>query len=121
MLLRNKYELWVLQEAAIGSCSGGHGGYNVGGYNSVGGYSVGGNTMVACSALHKQLYWEFGVSHNCVCIISNGPLMYDMTCLETLCSFNRLFNLILRFSFNWLAKAIALATVVRVIGICNLR
>ena len=42
--------------------------------------------MVACSALHKQLYWEFGVSHNCVCIISEGTLMYVVTCLETLCS-----------------------------------
>ena len=44
------------------------------------------NTMVLCSALHKQLCWEFGVSHNCICIISEGPLMYVVTCLETLCS-----------------------------------
>ena len=43
-------------------------------------------TMVACSTLHKQLYWEFGVSHNCVCIICEGPLMYIVTCLETFCS-----------------------------------
>ena len=42
--------------------------------------------MVACSALHKQLCWEFGVSHNCICIISEGPLMYVVTCLEILCS-----------------------------------
>ena len=42
--------------------------------------------MVACSALHKQSFWEFGVSHNCVCIIFEGPLMYVVTCLETLCS-----------------------------------
>ena len=42
--------------------------------------------MVAYSALHKQLCWEFGVNHNCVCIISEGPLMYVVTCLESLCS-----------------------------------
>ena len=76
----------MLQEAAVGGCSGGCGGENVGGYNGGGGYSVGGYTMVVCSALHKQLCWEFGVSHNCVCIISEGPLMYVVTCLETLCS-----------------------------------
>ena len=35
---------------------------------------------------NKQLYWEFGLSHNCVCIISEGPLMYIVTCLETPCS-----------------------------------
>ena len=61
---RDEYELRVLQEAVVDSCNGNHGGYNVGGY-----------TMVACSALHKQLCWEFGVNHNCVCIISEGPLM----------------------------------------------
>ena len=59
----------MLQEVAVGS-----------------GYSVGGYTMVACSALHKQLCWEFGVSHNCICILSEGPLMYVVTCLETPCS-----------------------------------
>ena len=42
--------------------------------------------MVACSALHKKLCWEFGVSYNCVCIISEGPLIYVVTCLETPCS-----------------------------------
>ena len=83
---RDKYELRVLQEAAVGSCNGGRGGYNVGGYYGSGGYNVGGYAMVVCSALHKQLCWEFGVSHNCVCIISEGPLMYVVTCLETLCS-----------------------------------
>ena len=77
------------QEAVVGGCNGGCGGYNLGSYNGGGGYSVGGYTMVACSALHKQLCWEFGVSHNCVCIISEGPLMYVITCLETFCSFNR--------------------------------
>ena len=51
----------MLQEAAVGGCNGGCGGYNVGGYN-VGGYNgggssynVGGYTMVAFSTLHKQL------------------------------------------------------------------
>ena len=84
---RDKYELWVLQEAAVGGCSGGcSGGGNIGGYNGGGSNSVGGYTMVSCSALHKQLCWEFGVSHNCVCIISEGPLMYVVICLETLCS-----------------------------------
>ena len=53
--------------------------------------------MVACSALHKQLCWEFGVSHNCVCIISEGPLMYVVTCLETSCNSKISFNLIIRF------------------------
>ena len=41
-------------------------------------------TIVACSALYKQLCWEFGASHNCVCIVSEGPLMYVVTCLETI-------------------------------------
>ena len=76
----------MLQEAAVGGFSGGCGGYNVGSYNGSSSYSVGGYTMVACSALHKQLCWEFGVSHNCVCIISKGPLMCVVTCLETPCS-----------------------------------
>ena len=76
----------MLQEAAVGGCSGGHGRYNVGSYNSSSNYSVGGYTMVTFSALHKQLCWEFRVSHNCVCIISEGPLMYIVTCLETFCS-----------------------------------
>ena len=66
-------ELRVLQEAAIGGCNGGCGGYNVGGYYGGGGYNIGSYAMVVCSALHKQLCWEFGVSHNCVCIISEGP------------------------------------------------
>ena len=65
----------MLQEAAVGGCSGGCGGYNIGGYNGGGAYGVGGYTMVACSALNKQLSWEFGVSHNCICITSEGPLM----------------------------------------------
>ena len=65
-----------------------------------GGYSIGGYTMVACSALHKQLCWEFGVSHNCVCIISEGPLMYVVTCLETLCSHTILLIFIIRFLLN---------------------
>ena len=42
--------------------------------------------MVAWSTLYKQLCWEFGVSHNCICIISEGSFMYVVTCLETLCS-----------------------------------
>ena len=29
---RDEYELRVLQEAAVGGCNGGRGGYNVGGY-----------------------------------------------------------------------------------------
>ena len=61
----------MLQEAAVGDCNGGGGGYNIGGYNVssyIGGssYNVGGYKMVACSTLHKQLCWEFGVSHNCI-------------------------------------------------------
>ena len=76
----------MLQKAAVGSCNGGHGGYNIGGYNSGSGCNIGGYTMVAFSALHKQLCREFWLSHNCVCIISEGPLMYVMTCLETLCN-----------------------------------
>ena len=83
----------MLQEAAVGGCNGGGGGYNVGGCNGGGGYNVGGYKMVACSALHKQLCWEFGASYNCVCIISEGPLMYVMTCLETPCSQKILFIL----------------------------
>ena len=42
----------------------------VGGYNGSGGYNVGSYTMVVHSALHKQLCWEFGVSHNCAWIVS---------------------------------------------------
>ena len=80
----------MLQEAVAGGCNGGGGGYNIGSCNGSGGYNVGGYTMVACSALHMQLCWEFGASHNCVCIISEGSLMYVVTCLETFCSFNRL-------------------------------
>ena len=82
----DEYELRVLQEAAVGSCNGGHSGYNIGGYYSGGGYNVGGYAMVVCSTLHKQLCWEFGVSHNCVYIISEGPLIYVVACLATLCS-----------------------------------
>ena len=67
-------------------CNGGHRSYNISSYNNGGSYNVGGYTMVAYSALHKQLYWEFGVSYNCICIISEGPLMHVMTCLKTLCS-----------------------------------
>ena len=77
----------MLQEAAVGFCNGGSSGYNAGGYNSGGGgYDIGSYTMVARSALHKQLCLEFGLSYNCVCIISEGPLMYDVTCLKTLSS-----------------------------------
>ena len=91
MLRRDEYELRVLQEAAVGGCNGGRGSYNVGGYYGGGGYNVGSYAMVVCSALHKQLCWEFGVSHNCVCIISEGPLMYVVTCLGTFCNLNKLF------------------------------
>ena len=87
----NKYALQVLQIAAVGICNCGGGGYKVGGCNGGGGYNVGGYTMVACSTLHKQLCWEFGVSHNCVCIILEGPLMYVVTCLVTFCNFIRIF------------------------------
>ena len=87
----DEYELRVLQEAAVGGCNGGGGGYNIGGYYGGSGYNVGGYTMVVCSALHKQLCWEFGVSHNCVCIISEGPLMYVVTCFGTPCSSKRSF------------------------------
>ena len=67
----------------------------------VGGYNVGSYTMVACSTLHKQLCWEFGVSHNCVCIISKGPLMYVVTCLGTFCNFKQTLVIqFFRFSFN---------------------
>ena len=58
-------------KAVLGRYNGG-GSYNFGGCNSSSGYNIGGYIMVACSALHKQLYWEFGVSHNCICIISEG-------------------------------------------------
>ena len=74
----------MLQETAVGSCNGG-GGYNIGGCNSGSDYNIGGYTMVVRSALYKQLCWEFGVSHNCVYIVSEGPLMYVVTCLKTLC------------------------------------
>ena len=80
----------MLQEAAVGGCNGSGGDYNISGCNSGGGYNVSGYTMVACSTLHKQLCWEFGVSYNCVCNISEGPLMYIATCLKTFCNFNRL-------------------------------
>ena len=86
MLRCNEYKLQVLQKAAVGGCNIGHGGYNTGGYYGGGSYNVGGYAMVVCSTLHKQLCWELGVSHNCFCIISEGPLMYVVTCLETLCS-----------------------------------
>ena len=74
-----------------------------------GGYNVGSYTMVACSALYKQLCWEFGVSHNCVCIISEGPLMYVMTCLKKLFS-PLILNLVIRFVLNLLVTAIAPAS-----------
>ena len=83
---RDEYELRVLQEAAVSGCNGGCGGYNVGGYYGGGGYNAGSYAMVVSGALHKQLCWEFGVHHNCVCIISEGPLMYVVTCLEPPCS-----------------------------------
>ena len=77
----------MLQEAAVGGCNGGDGGYNVGGCNSGSGYIAGGYTVVACSALHKQLCWKFTVGHNCVCIISEDLLIYVVTCLEAFCNF----------------------------------
>ena len=49
----DKYELWVLQEAAVGGCNGGSGGYNVGSCNDSGSYNVGGCIMVVHSALYK--------------------------------------------------------------------
>ena len=120
--LSDKYELWVRQKAAVGGCNGGgSSGYNVGGWNSGSSYNIGGYTMVACSALYKQLCQEFGVSHNCVCIISGGPLIYVVTCLELSVISTDSCNLILRFSFNWFVTAIAPAIVVRLIGICTLR
>ena len=76
----------MLQEAAVGSCNGGCGGYNNGSYNGGSGYNIGGYTMVVFSALHRQLCWEFRVSHNSVCIISESPLIYMVSYLETLCS-----------------------------------
>ena len=93
---RDMYELWVVQKAVVSGCIGRGSGYNVGGcniggYNGRSGYIIGGYTMVACSPLYKQLYWEFGVSYNCFCIISEGPLMYVVTCLETFYIFNKLF------------------------------
>ena len=50
--------------------------------NGSGGYNVGGYIMEAFSALHKQLCWEFGVSHNCVCIMSEGLLINVVTCYK---------------------------------------
>ena len=76
----------MLQEAAAGGCNDGSGGYKGSGYNVGSGYNIGGYTMIAHRTLHKQLCWEFWVSHNCVCIISEGPLLYFMTCLEILYS-----------------------------------
>ena len=90
----------MLKEAAGGDCNGGGSGYNVGSCNGGGGNNVGGDTMVVCSALHKQLCWEFGVSHNCVCIISEGPLMYIVTFLGTFCNLIDSCNLILRYFLN---------------------
>ena len=82
----------MLQEAAVGSYNGSDGsGYNVSSYNGGSEYNVGGYTMIAHSTLYKQLWWEFGVSHNCVCIISEGPLLNIVTCLENFHNFNRLF------------------------------
>ena len=76
----------MLQEAVVDGCNCSSGGYNVGDYNGASSYNVGGYTMVVHSTLYKQLCWEFGVNHNFVCIISEGPLIYIVTCLETLCS-----------------------------------
>ena len=72
--------------SVVGGFNGGGGSFNIGGYNGGSSYNVGGYTMVVHSTLHKQLCWEFGVSHNYLCITSKGPLMYVLTCLETLCS-----------------------------------
>ena len=54
--------------------------------------------MVVCSTLYKQFCWEFGVSHSYVCIVSEGPSMYVMICLETLCS--QLILLILKLDIS---------------------
>ena len=66
----------MLQKTVVGSFNVDNGGYNIGGYNSGGGYNVGSHTMVVSIALYKQLCWKFEVSHNCICIIPEGPLMY---------------------------------------------
>ena len=68
----------MLQEAAVGSCNGGVSGYNSDSCNS---NNIGSNTIVVCGSPHKQLCWKLGVSHNCVCIIFEGPLIYIVTCL----------------------------------------
>ena len=47
--------------------------------------------------------------------------MYVVTCLGTFCNLNKLFKFIISFFLNWLATAVAPATVVRAIGICTLR
>ena len=82
----------MLQKVAVGGNGGGsNGSYNIGGYNGSICYNIGSYTMVAHSILYKQLCWEFWVTHNCVCIISEGPLVYIVTCIETFCNLNRLF------------------------------
>ena len=81
----------MLQEAVVGGYNHGGSNYNIAGYNGGGIYNIGDYTMVAWSALYKQLYWEFEVSHNCICIVSKGPLIYIVTCLQTFYNFNRLF------------------------------
>ena len=65
----------MLQEAVVGGCNGGSGGYNTGGYNNGSSYNIDGYTMVVLRTLYKQLCWEFGVNHNHICIISEVPLM----------------------------------------------
>ena len=59
MLQCDKYELWVLQKAAVGGCNGGSGSYNIGSYNGGSGYNASSYTIEACSTLYKQLCWEF--------------------------------------------------------------
>ena len=61
----------MLQKAAVCGYNSSNGGYSIGGYNGGGSYNVGGYTMVEHSPFYKQLCWEFGVSHNYVCTISN--------------------------------------------------
>ena len=95
----NNYKLRVLQEAALGDYNGSSDGYNIGSFKNGSDYNIGGYIIIVCSTLHKQLYWEFGVCHNCVCIIYEGPFMYVVTCLKTFCNFNRLlyFNIKILF------------------------
>ena len=46
------------------------------------------DTMVAVATMLVAIQWYHAALYiiSCVCIISEGPLMYVMTCLEILCS-----------------------------------